>query len=279
MDAVPISPLIVTRFAVRISQVGEEPSFDWVRHRASLLRQITYPPLTRTGLDRIPWALLVSPHQEDTVAQELDSIVSSHIGGLDARIVTVIGSPGKRQATQNLFELFEINAPRVLSIRLDSDDVLMPHALPNLLKVAARERTETLFDMYAGYQLVLETKEMVTNARGVQGPFLAVLHGRNCNPLHGIEFHGPARHGRPVVFVHGRNWIQVIHEANVQNRLRQHSWRGRLLAPIAHWHGGGLRRKLALAAWGRQVPVVTAENIMRTCGIETRQTGSMHDTG
>jgi hypothetical protein len=183
-------------------------------------------------------------------------------------ILRVEGEPFRRTAHPPDLEQLNLTTDRVVSIRLDTDDVLLPGTVERVVKLAESSTTQTVIDLYSGYQYDAHTGRMTTHTKGMQGPFLAVVNDRRANPIDAAEFHPTAREGRDVRFLPGRSFIQVVHGRNVFNTMKPRSFRSRVLSPLTHREGGGMRRAWALAFSNREVRPRTAGQVLHSCGID-----------
>src|SRR5205814_59402 len=92
-------------------------------------------------------------------------------------VVVVEGEPGRRRAVVPTLESLDTGTDRVVSIRLDSDDILLPGVVEKVARAASLLPVGSIIDLYEGYQYDVTTRRMTTFARGVQGPFLGIVHG------------------------------------------------------------------------------------------------------
>ena len=105
------------------------------------------------------------------------------------------------------------------TVRLDSDDAIMPKSIDSLLGMDMP--SGTLVDWPCGYQLNWSTGaigEWASPPRK-QGPFLAIFHERH----HLFDIggdHSEARCGRRHVVMRGRHWLQTVHGGNLLNHWR-----------------------------------------------------------
>jgi hypothetical protein len=262
-----VTPLVVSRFAVRIAQHPALPDDEWMRQRAELLCRFTLPSLERSGWPGLRWALLVAPETLESARRALEPALAL-CRNTQPVIVRVEGEPYARTAiAQDLAEL-RLTTDRVASIRLDTDDALLPGTVERVVRVAEVATTQTLIDLYSGYQYEAASGRLRTHAKGMQGPFLAVVNDRRANPIDAAEFHPRARNNREVSFVHGPSFIQVVHRANVINTIERRSLRSRVLSPLTHLEGGGIRRAWVLASSNRDVRPPTARQVLHSCGID-----------
>jgi Putative rhamnosyl transferase len=260
-------PLVVSRFAVRVIQRESLPTTDWIESRAELLKRFTHPSLERSGWPGLRWALLVDPELVDHARAALADVLATSRNVVPI-IVRALGEPYARTGHPDDIAALDLRAARVASIRLDTDDALLPGVVERIVTAAERSLVGTLIDPYSGYQYDLSTGTLFTNARGGQGPFLALVNARDGNVIDAAEEHPRARVGRTIVHLHGRSWIQVVHGANLMNVRNSRPLRARVIAPWDHRHGGGWRRKLALASFGSRVSSTETSRILRDCGIE-----------
>jgi hypothetical protein len=262
-----ITPLVVSRFAVRIAERDGLPDEKWIRRRAALLGRFTLPSLEHSGWSGLRWALLVDPGTFEPAWRALAPVLD-RCRYTQPAIVRVEGEPGARTAISDDLEPLGLTADRILSIRLDTDDALLPGVIGRITAVAASAPPRTLVDLYSGYQYDTGTGLMRTDVRGSQGPFLAVVNDRRDNPLDAPELHGAARHDRDVRHLHGRSWIQVIHDGNVINTIHERSLRTRIASLLVH-RNGGPRRPWTVASPNRDVSRPRARRVLASCGIAT----------
>jgi hypothetical protein len=268
-----VTPLVVSRFAVRIAQAASLPDEAWMRQRTDLLRRFTLPSLERAGWPGLRWALLVDPDTAGSTHALLDPMLAD-CKNVRPAIVRVDPDRSPRTAMAEDLDGLCLTTERVASIRLDTDDVLLPGAVEQAVRIAECSASGTLIDLYYGYQYDVRSGRLRTHAKGMQGPFLALVNDRASNPIDAAEFHTTARTGRNVRYAHGPTFVQVIHATNVVNSLQHRRARSRVMSPVAHWtEGGGVRRAWVLATSNRDVPAIKATRILRSCGIDPSTIG------
>jgi hypothetical protein len=267
-DVAPLTPLVVSRFAVRIAQQAARPDDDWMRYRAALLRRFTLPSLERSGWAGLRWALLVDPELYEPARHVLEPALEQ-CRNTRPILVRVEGEPFSRTAVPEDLARLGLTTDRVVSLRLDTDDVLLPGTVARVVKIAGSVSGPAMIDLYSGYQYDARSGRMRTHAKGMQGPFVAVVNDRRANPIDAAEFHPTARHGREVRFAHGRSFIQVVHGGNVYNSIKRRPFRSRVLSPLRHNRdGGGVRRAWTLAVANREVGPSKAAAVLQSCGID-----------
>ena len=268
-----VTPLVVSRFAVRIAQHQALPDHEWMRHRAELLCRFTLPSLEHSGWPGLRWALLVDPETLESARRALEPALAL-CWHTQPVIVRVEGEPYSWTPIAQDLEELRLTTDRVASIRLDTDDALLPGTVERVVRVAEVATPQTLIDLYSGYQYDAQSGRLRTHAKGMQGPFLALVNDRCANPIDAAEFHPKARNDREVRFVHGPSFIQVLHHANVTNTMRRRSLRSRVLSPLAHREGGGIRRAWVLASSNLDVRPPRAAQVLHSCGID--RASSLH---
>jgi hypothetical protein len=260
------TPLVVSRFAVRITQRETVPDDEWIRQRATMLGWFTLPSLERSGVPGLRWALLVAPETYDAACEALLPVLA-RCRNTHPVIVRVEGEPGARTAIAPDLEPLRLTTDRVVTIRLDTDDALLPGTVPRLVRLTESAAPDTLVDLYCGYQYDTRSGQLRLHAQGRQGPFLALVNDRAANPIEAPEFHVGAREDRAVRYLHGESYIQVIHDGNVINTMQDRSVRSRVASLAVHREGGG-RRAWTIAASNRDVRPTKARRVLESCGID-----------
>lgn len=192
----PDGIIVVTRVAT--AKDGIVPSPEWLALREPLLRRVTAACLRRVT------APLAWVWQAD--AQRLDQ----------ARVMAGRVWP---DALVCEYEPDTVPFARCATVRLDSDDAIMPDSLDALLCLDAPPRS--LIDWHAGYQFDWPERRVGEWGwpRRRQGPFLAIFHDGEDHLDIGGD-HATARTGRPVIHIDGRHWVQTVHGGNIINRWR-----------------------------------------------------------
>ena len=261
-----VTPLVVSRFAVRIPQRDTVPDDDWIRQRADLLCRFTLPSLERSGVPALRWALLVAPETFEPACRALQPVLA-RCRNTRPEVVRVVGEPGSRVAIAPDLERLDLSTERVVSIRLDTDDALLPGTILRIVRVAEGATTNTLVDLYSGYQYDTRSGLLRSHAQGRQGPFLALVNDREANPIDAPELHVGARKDRIVHHLHGGSYIQVIHDGNVINTMQRRSPRSRGASLLVHREGGA-RRAWTIASSNRDVRPPRARRVLESCGID-----------
>lgn len=256
-----VAPIVVTRLAVRRRGADAPPTEDWVRARVDLLRRLGWPALRRAGTG-VAWVLVVDPDRRALAADLLDGVElpdgSVHLAeGVGFAPVTAEMRPdGPIRPDRDAF----------VTLRMDSDDALLPGAIDAVVEAADGAAHGTLIDLPRGYQLDLDRRELieVEYRRWRQGPFLAIVHHGRSTMLDTGGEHTGARSGREVRRVEVPAWIQGIHGHNVSN--------DRAAAGAVTRLGRAVRsipRREAAAAWrdGRVVGASSAAAILGGAGL------------
>lgn len=184
--------------------VPEVPSEEWVASRVEILDRVTAAALR---LVQVPftWVWRTAPERFDQVAEIAERIYPSAV---------VLGSEQTSDAVAP-------DADSFLTVRLDSDDALLPQAMDAAAAMQLPPRA--LVNWIRGWQLGWPSGEVAPWhwPRRRQGPFLAVTHEDRDLMLDAGIPHGTARQGRTVVEVEDRSWLQTIHGRNQMNRWRK----------------------------------------------------------
>lgn len=180
------------------------PSAEYVADRAQVLEGISAAALSKVTVP-FDWVWLCCPERLEQVVEVSDRVMPK---------VTVVEQGGMAPDT------LAPDSERFVTIRLDSDDALIPAAVDRLLEMDLEPNT--LVNWWQGYQLNWNTGEVANKEwpLRLQGPFLAVTHESRNDML---NFGGPhtfAREGRKVLNVEGRQWVQTIHDRNQLSKWR-----------------------------------------------------------
>jgi hypothetical protein len=255
------APIVVTRLAVRHAGSHAPPPEAWVRERVALLRRLGWPAMRRAG-HGIAWVLVVDAELRDLVA---DLIGPLDLPGGSIHLAEGVGFvPGTSDL--RLDEPVHPTSDRFVTLRLDSDDALLPGSIDAVLAAADGAVDGTLIDLPRGYQLDLERGELIeiSYRRWRQGPFLALVHHDRSTMLDTGGEHTRARQGRAVLHVTTPAWIQGLHGANVSNGRVGTAMPVRALRALR-----GLPRGGVTAAWrdGRMVRPAVAASILGGAGL------------
>ena len=255
------APIVLTRLAIRATGAVAAPDEAWVRERVALLRRLGWPALQRAGRG-IAWVLVVDPERRALVEDLLGDLElpdgSVHLAVGEGFIPTT--------AALEVAGVVHPGRDRFVTVRMDSDDALLPGAIDAVVAVAAPAPAGALVDLPRGYQLDLEQGDLieVEYRRWRQGPFLALVHHDRATMLDTGGEHPRAREGRAVVRVDAPAWIQGVHGANVSNERHE------LTAPVRALRAvRSLPRGDAAAAWrdGRVVAAGAAAAILERAGL------------
>lgn len=255
------APIVLTRLAVRARGATAPPDEAWVRDRVALLRRLAWPALRRAGTG-LAWVLVVDADRRELVADLTGDL------DLPGGSVHLAVGEGFSPTTSDL-ELdstVHAGADAFVTIRLDSDDALLPGSVDAVLRAADGADDGTLIDLAHGYQLDLDRGELieVVYRPWRQGPFLALVHRGRSAMLDTGGPHTSARDGRALRRVGVPAWLQGIHGANVSNDRRARSPRVRAARAVRR-----LPRGDAAAVWrdGRVVGATDAASILAAAGL------------
>lgn len=182
------------------------PSARWLTERSKILARVTVPAMERVTVP-FTWVWRVCDERREQAEKLRDKLFPQAVV-LDDRCLT---APEVAP-----------DADRFLTVRLDSDDALLPAALD---EIAGRNIPPgSIVNWAAGWEWNLNTGEVAAKEwpRRVQGPFLGLTHEGRDEMLQAGVPHTYAREGRRVVTVGGRNWVQTLHGRNQLSR-----WQGR----------------------------------------------------
>ena len=250
-------PVVVSRFAVRIRQRSALPDETWMRDRARLFARFTLPSLEKQGIDGLVVLLLVDPSLRQAAEETLGQLETDRVR---LHVTPVTGEPGHRLATEPA-ALPVPRSRRVLSVRLDSDDMLLPGILLPLVGLAERVDAGGLFDLFRGYRVDADKPEARHAGEVGQGPFLAIVN-RPADVLDVGEFHPQAREGRTVYHVDEPAWVQVIHQHNVMNEMCDAAtWGDKARAALRG-------RSLVAFRFGRRLSEPELHSLLHRTGLE-----------
>lgn len=181
------------------------PSEAWLAERAKILEQVTAPAMRRVTAPHT-WVWRTCPERTDQ-AREIRDRVAPNAVVLDDKTLTS--------------DEVAPDARRFLTVRLDSDDAILPAALNEAATLDLPPRS--IVNWWRGWQWNLTTGELATKEWPirVQGPFLGVTHEDRTEMLQAGVPHTYARDGRKPVHVKGRKWIQTLHERNQLSRWQE----------------------------------------------------------
>lgn len=185
-------------------RLADVPSEEWVAQRAVLLERVTAAALRRVTVP-FTWVWRAVPERQEQIREIASQVFPDAV---------VLGDEESSDAVAPDAESF-------LTVRVDSDDALLPEAIEG---VAGREfPPDTVVDWRRGWKLDWHAGCVAPHewpAR-TQGPFFALAHGGRERMLYTGARHNDARRGRHVTSITDRSWIQVIHGGNAMNRWRQ----------------------------------------------------------
>lgn len=181
------------------------PSEEWLIERAKIMEAVTIPAMRRVTLP-FTWVWRTAPERREQVDEIAARCYPDAVVTDDVCLTHDAVAP---------------DADRFLTVRLDSDDAIMPDALD--AAAGLELPPDRLVNWWEGWRLNWNTGQVMTAfwKLRVQGPFMGITHeSRETMLASGIP-HTYAREGRQVVNVDGRAWIQTIHGLNQLTK-----WRG-----------------------------------------------------
>jgi hypothetical protein len=179
------------------------PSEEWLEARSVFIEEIAAPAMRQVQVP-LTWVWRTCTERRDQVVELRDRIFPDAVVTDDVSLTNDEVAP---------------DAQRFLTVRLDSDDALLPEALE---RIAAEDLApSTLVNWWRGWRLNWETGEMgpwFWKLR-LQGPFLGLTHESRAEMLQAGVPHTYAREGRRhIVSIKARSWLQTIHGHNQLSR-------------------------------------------------------------
>lgn len=202
--------------AARAGKVNDDPTKDypseeWLAERAKIMERVTVPAMQRVQAP-FTWVWRSAPERREQVEEIAARLYPDAVITDDRCLTCDAAAP---------------DAERFLTVRLDSDDALLPKTLDAAAEVELPP--DSLLNWWRGWRLNWSTGQVMTAfwKLRVQGPFMGLTHeSRDTMLASGIP-HTYAREGRSVVSVEERSWVQTIHDRNQLSK-----WRGEeLLSP------------------------------------------------
>lgn len=188
----------------RAGQVNDDPaatypSEQWLRERSKILAEVTVPAMRKVTVP-FTWVWRTCPERCEQVEELRDELFPAAIVTDDVCLTDDAVAP---------------DAERFLTVRLDSDDALLPDALDEAAGLDLAP--STLVNWWRGWRLRWETGEIgpwFWKLR-VQGPFMGLTHESREQMLQAGVPHTYAREGRKHIHsIKRRSWLQTIHGRN-----------------------------------------------------------------
>lgn len=188
--------VIVSRVAV--SWNGNVPSSKWLDRRLALMRAVTIPSVT--SAQDVTWVWLTCEQHRDRLLLET----------ADLDFVRVVEQGSLTIPTRS---------ERVVTIRIDSDDVLSPSLYADL-RSRPPDRGE-LVEIMHGYQLDIRTRRMGRFTMRTRPPPIFAIGRTDDDALDVDRYHAWGRKAvkRTVLSAPGK-FIQVVGHGNVLNKWR-----------------------------------------------------------
>lgn len=186
------------------------PSEEWLTERAKIMERVTVPAMRRVAVP-FTWVWRSAPERREQVAEIAQRLYPAAVVTDDVSLTSDAVAP---------------DASSFLTVRLDSDDAILPSALDAAAEMDLSPNT--LLNWWRGWRLNWGTGQVMTAfwKLRVQGPFMGITHESRQRMLASGIPHTYAREGREVVSVEERSWVQTIHGLNQLSK-----WRGEDLLP------------------------------------------------
>jgi len=183
-----------------VRERGTLPSEEWLASREPFLSRVAAASLEKVAIPFV-WVWTTAPQLRDHVVE-----IASRI--FPAALVVNTG------------DVPDIGCGPYLTVRLDSDDAILPSAIDALATMHLDRGW--LVDWPRGWMLEWETGRIAEREWPWrrQSPFLAMTHETRAHVLDLGPDHSVARSGRMQRVITARSWIQTIHGGNVMNKWR-----------------------------------------------------------
>ncbi len=200
----PSSRTLIVKTQVAERWSGVLPTTEWLAGREPLIAGVTAAALRRVTVP-FTWVWTTAPELREQVVAMAERV-------FPAAVVVDSGEVPSAAA---------IGDGQYLTVRLDSDDAILPSAIDALADL--RLDRGWMVDWPKGWMLDWATGRVAEREWPWrrQSPFLALTHERRETVLDLCRDHSVAREGRMRLVVAERSWLQTIHGGNQMNK-----WRG-----------------------------------------------------
>ncbi len=122
-----------------------------------------------------------------------------------------------QMAKSDVAERIRPGTDRLLTTRLDNDDAIATDFVEQLRREARASKDSTLLSFPRGYSL---KGKSLFEARDLANPFISLLEDIDDFRTVWFDQHQQMLGHWPVRTINSRAWVQVVHGANVSNRLK-----------------------------------------------------------
>ena len=211
----PFTHLILTRFNVASEfEGGKGLDADWLEHRMGLFERFCFPSLQAQTEQSFRWLLFCDPRTPDPARRRLQTytayrnVALEYVSHLTAERVRAVLRPYAR-------------APVLITTRLDNDDVLARDFVERVHAEFMRQSPITSPTFINFPEGVVFWKGRLYRASRKSNSFITLLEP-NETPLTVLAgtHTSSAERGRVLELDAPPMWMQVVHERNVYNQVR-----------------------------------------------------------
>lgn len=201
----------------------------WTEERLELFTKYTFPSVMNQTCKDFKWLIFCDPKTISPWCSELEA--------LNSNLITVIFDepPHKhewynptQEVLTDFFKPYILGEPgsRVLTTRLDSDDMLAPDFIERIQAGVDPTLTDQVLLCYYGY--IMDKEENYYNKRWSDNPFVtAVEILPDIKTAHGANHMRASRISKNILCVDRKpGWVCVVHGDNCRNNLDRRGVRG-----------------------------------------------------
>jgi hypothetical protein len=210
------SHILLTRFNVRVrarwSRAGADPA--WLANRFDLFERYCLPTVRSQTATDFRWLIYFDA---STSEEHLDRARAA-LRGIEQASIVLIDAFDREAWLPPILEAISPGAERVITTRLDNDDALHPDFLRTIQRAAQSASRPMFLNLTRGYTL---RDNRLYEVRDRSNAFLSLVESNADIETVWVKPHTEATSFAPVQQVDAPpSWLQVIHGANVSNRVR-----------------------------------------------------------
>jgi len=191
------------------------PGDSWLRTRLELFRDYCLPSVSGQRKREFTWLLAMNPRTPSWFINALSPL-------LESANATVVFTPDSDRLFPNWTPLIEhlISSDRLLTSRLDSDDMLQVNFVDDVQRAAQQVEDDTVLDFPSGFQVRLPDFACRRFTSECPTHFISLVESRR-QTVCGCGNHTRIKAKYRVHNVHAKPmWIELCHGGNLKTRFQ-----------------------------------------------------------
>ena len=214
--------ILITRFNLNYKELyktkyGKDVHSDeWLLHRFSLFENYCFPSVINQSNLKFKWLVFFDSKTPISFKknighfkESLENFVPIYLSSADFFLPEI-----KNWIAQN------VNTKYIITSRLDNDDMIHRDFI-SAIQATFNIQNNCIVNIPNGLQLGLESnQQQLIKSFNNFGPFISLIEYNQSPSTIYFKQHDYWRGNKSVITIYKRLWVQIIHQANVLNKLK-----------------------------------------------------------